>query len=192
MQRSGLHATGLLNDEWHPQFALALSEAKRIKEQYEAAGYSVSVTGHGAGGSIAQLASYTLDLPGNAFDPLGAKNLTESRGYAQWCRENGIDPQERAENSLILRGHGQQRPGDRPFTHNATADTPAGCRVFAVQGDPQNPAHLRTGMDMQTALSTPLEQAFNQAQQAVATLSPQQDLLAQSADEHSQRISAMH
>lgn len=408
MQRSGLQATGLLNDEWHPQFALALSEAKRIKEQYEAAGYLVSVTGHGAGGSIAQLASYTLDLPGNAFDPLGAKNLTESRGYAQWCRENGIDPQERAENSLILRGHGQQRPGDRPFTNyelnaskasdlsgehlgprvsisnavgretlqekleyakhltsgvlgawsdgagvlgpmtrgapalkalkdfmdgadamkkavdnpsddkhfdnfthavlrwadtadpaqmdrivrvfekavrdnklpqigetpaqsyfqqpafantqndmhksgadprhtahplnplwlssesaverldstlgrtpdihsqqltgsvfalaaehglcrvdhvlvnNATADTPAGCRVFAVQGDPQNPAHLRAGMDMQTALSTPLEQAFNQAQQAVATLSPQQDLLAQSADEHSQRISAMH
>lgn len=117
MQRSGLQATGLLNDEWHPQFALALSEAKRIKEQYEAAGYLVSVTGHGAGGSIAQLASYTLDLPGNAFDPLGAKNLTESRGYAQWCRENGIDPQERAENSLILRGHGQQRPGDRPFTN---------------------------------------------------------------------------
>lgn len=117
MQRAGLKATGLLADEWHPQFALALSEAKRIKEQYEAEGYSVSVTGHGAGGSIAQLASYTLDLPGNAFDPLGAKNLTESRGYAQWCRENGIDPQERAENSLILRGHGQQRPGDRPFTN---------------------------------------------------------------------------
>lgn len=88
--------------------------------------------------------------------------------------------------------HSQQRPGDRPFTHNATADTPAGCRVFAVQGDPQNPAHLRTGMDMQTALSTPLEQAFNQAQQAVSIRSLQQDLLAQSADEHSQRISAMH
>lgn len=408
MQRAALQETGLLNDEWHPQFALALSEAKRIKEQYEAAGYSVSVTGHGAGGSIAQLASYTLDLPGNAFDPLGAKNLTQSRGYAQWCRENGIDLQERAENSLILRGHGQQRPGDRPFTNyelnaskasdlsgehlgprvsisnavgretlqekleyakhltsgvlsawsdgavvlgpmtrgapalkalkdfmdsadgvkkaldkpgddkrfenfthailrwadtadpaqmdrivrvfekavrdnklpqvgdvpvdtpagrpalannegispaanadprqaahplhclwqttesaverldsslgrtpdihsqqltgsvfalaaehglcrvdhvlvnNATADTPAGCRVFAVQGDPQNPAHLRAGMDMQTALSTPLEQAFNQAQQAVATLSPQQDLLAQSANEHSHRTPVMH
>ena len=64
--------------------------------------------------------------------------------------------------------------------------------ISTVQGDPHNPAHLRAGMDMQTALSTPLEQAFNQAQQAVATLSPQQDLLAQSADEHSQRISAMH
>lgn len=51
MQRAGLKATGLLADEWHPQFALALSEAKRIKEQYEAEGYSVSVTGHGAGGS---------------------------------------------------------------------------------------------------------------------------------------------
>lgn len=50
MQRAALQETGLLNDEWHPQFALALSEAKRIKEQYEAAGYSVSVTGHGAGG----------------------------------------------------------------------------------------------------------------------------------------------
>ena len=117
MQRAGLNATGLLADEWHPQFALALSEAKRIKEQYEAGGYSVSVTGHGAGGSIAQLVGYTLDLPGNAFDPLGAKNLTESRGYALWCRENGIDLQERAENSLILRGHGQQHPGDRPFTN---------------------------------------------------------------------------
>lgn len=39
MQRAALQETGLLNDEWHPQFALALSEARRTKEQYEAAGY---------------------------------------------------------------------------------------------------------------------------------------------------------
>ncbi|KRG75601.1 hypothetical protein ABB30_11520 [Stenotrophomonas ginsengisoli] len=64
--------------------------------------------------------------------------------------------------------------------------------ISTAQGGPQNPAHLRAGMDMQTALSTPLEQAFNQAQQAVATLSPQQDLLAQSANEHSHRTPAMH
>lgn len=354
------------------------------------------------------MVGYTLDLPGNAFDPLGAKNLTESRGYAQWCRENDIDLQERAENNLILRGHGQQHPGDRPFTNyelnaskapdlsgehlgprvsisnavgretlqekidyakhlasgvlstwsdgavvlgpmtrgvpalkalnnfmdgadamkkaidkpaddknfdsfthavlrwadtadpaqmdrivrvfeqavrdnklpqygdapthpsfpqpafsnaqddlhkssadprhtshplhslwlssesavgrldstlgrtpdihsqqltgsvfalaaehglcrvdhvlvnKATEDTLAGCRVFAVQGDPQNPAHLRASMDMQAALSTPLEQAFNQARQAVPANTQQQDLLAQSSDVHSHRTPAMH
>lgn len=64
--------------------------------------------------------------------------------------------------------------------------------MFAVQGDPQNPAHMRAGMDMQTALATPLEQAFNQAQQTVSTRLPQQDLLAQSANEHAQRIPVMH
>ena len=60
-----------------------------------------------------------------------------------------------------------------------------------VQCGPHNPAHLRPGMDMQTALSIPLEQAFNQAQQALPTLSSQQDLLAQSANEHPHRTPAM-
>lgn len=76
--------------------------------------------------------------------------------------------------------------------NKATEDTLAGCRVFAVQGDPQNPAHLRASMDMQAALSTPLEQAFNQARQAVPANTQQQDLLAQSSDVHSQRTPAMH
>jgi len=65
---------------------------------------------------------------------------------------------------------------------NATAEHPAGHRLFVVQGDPADPAHRRADMPTEQAVQTPVEeslQAFDAvsheaAQRAAANLAQQQ------------------
>lgn len=45
-----------------------------------------------------------------------------------------------------------------------SGQTRAGERVFAVQGNPADPAHLRTSMPTQEAVQMPVEQSFTQAE----------------------------
>lgn len=111
LQQFILAKSGILKDQWHPQFSEALDYAKENQARLEAAGYKVEVTGHGPGGSVAQLVSYTLDIPGSAYDPLGAKNLVGSDGYATWCRQNGIDPAARDAGVAELKSMGLNASG---------------------------------------------------------------------------------
>ncbi|TMN18636.1 XVIPCD domain-containing protein [Pseudoxanthomonas sp. X-1] len=46
------------------------------------------------------------------------------------------------------------------------AQVRAGERVFAVQGNPADPAHLRTSLSTQEAVQAPVEQSFGQAEQS--------------------------
>ncbi|WP_379654182.1 XVIPCD domain-containing protein [Pseudoxanthomonas sp. UC19_8] len=46
------------------------------------------------------------------------------------------------------------------------AQSRAGERVFAVQGNPADPAHLRTSVSTQEAVQAPVEQSFSQAEQS--------------------------
>lgn len=80
---------GKLIDGWSPQIGEALEYVKRVMDAYP--GHSIEVTGYGLGGSLAQVAAHTYGLDGRAFNPLGAQNVVDSQGYAQWLREHGID-----------------------------------------------------------------------------------------------------
>jgi hypothetical protein len=79
--------------DWHVQFEQALEYTRRVVQKYQPLGYRIEVTGHGSGGSMAQLASATFALPGAAFDPLGAKNVAQSGGYRAWAMRHGFDPE---------------------------------------------------------------------------------------------------
>jgi pimeloyl-ACP methyl ester carboxylesterase len=76
---------------WHRQFKEALDFIAEVRKKYP--NHQIEVTGHSLGGSIAQLAAYTFGLNGAAFDPAGAANLIESKGYKEWLKLNGIDPE---------------------------------------------------------------------------------------------------
>ncbi|MDR1075377.1 MAG: hypothetical protein LBL59_03505 [Xanthomonadaceae bacterium] len=73
-----------------PQIRDALDHAGRLKEKYEARGYTVEVTGYEMGGGLAQIVSHAYGLPGRAFDPMGAQNVIESRAYQEWEQQRGI------------------------------------------------------------------------------------------------------
>lgn len=80
--------------DWHRQFQQALEYVNEIQMKYP--GYSIEVTGHSLGGSLAQLTSHTFGLDGRAFDPAGAHNILESQEYKAWCKANGIERNEAA------------------------------------------------------------------------------------------------
>lgn len=82
---------GWANGEWHPQFAEGLDHVARVLKAYP--DYDVQVTGVGPGGGIAELAAHTYGLNGRSFDPLGAKNVAQSEGYAAYLQERGLTPQ---------------------------------------------------------------------------------------------------
>lgn len=86
-----IYEKALGQDQWHPQFDAALDYAKSVRDKYAPLGYDVEVTGYGLGASEAQLAAHTLGLGGAAFEPYGAKNLTDFAGYKAWLSRNGID-----------------------------------------------------------------------------------------------------
>lgn len=77
--------------DWDHQFAQALDYTGAIARKYEALGYQVQVTGHGLGGSLAQVASQVYDLRGSAFDPAGAANVLASDGFARWAQAHAQD-----------------------------------------------------------------------------------------------------
>lgn len=65
--------------------------------------------------------------------------------------------------TVLAASSGLQRV-DQVLLSVATDSTPAGSRVFVVQGDADNPAHLRAGMETALAVETPLEQSLQQLQ----------------------------
>lgn len=65
--------------------------------------------------------------------------------------------------TLLAASEGLQRV-DQVLLSVATDSAPAGSRVFVVQGDADNPAHHRAGMDTALAVQTPFAQSVQQLQ----------------------------
>ncbi|KRG79505.1 hypothetical protein ABB30_00785 [Stenotrophomonas ginsengisoli] len=65
--------------------------------------------------------------------------------------------------TLLAASQGLQRV-DQVLLSVATDSAPAGSRVFVVQGDADNPAHHRAGMDTALAVQTPFAQSVQQLQ----------------------------
>lgn len=63
--------------------------------------------------------------------------------------------------TLLAASSGLQRV-DQVLLSVATDSAPAGSRVFVVQGDADNPAHRRAGMDVALAVQTPFAQSVQQ------------------------------
>ncbi|KGT84954.1 hemolysin, partial [Xanthomonas vasicola] len=55
---------------------------------------------------------------------------------------------------------------DHVVLSNQTAEHPAGRTVFVVQGELNNPAHLRAAMSTDVAVRTPVEQSLQQLETA--------------------------
>lgn len=70
------------------------------------------------------------------------------------------------------------------------AQSRAGERVFAVQGNPADPAHLRTSLSTQEAVQAPVEQSFSQAEQS-RTLQQQAAVQAQQAPQQHESMGAL-
>lgn len=66
---------------------------------------------------------------------------------------------------------------DHVVLSQQTTDSPAGRNVFVVQGELNNPAHLRAHMPTDVAVQTPVEQSLQQLEVASAD---RQQALAQS------------
>ncbi|WP_401750806.1 XVIPCD domain-containing protein, partial [Stenotrophomonas muris] len=67
---------------------------------------------------------------------------------------------------MALARHNQLERADHVLLSAQTADHPAGRNVFVVQGELNDPAHLRASMPTDRAVQTPVEQSL-QALQAV-------------------------
>lgn len=82
----------------------------------------------------------------------------------------------------LAKEHGLERI-DHVLLSNQTPRAAAGATVFVVQGEPNNPAHLRAGMPTDVAVNTPVEQSLAQLQaldvRAVAQSQAQEQALAQ-------------
>lgn len=65
--------------------------------------------------------------------------------------------------TVLAVSEGLQRV-DQVLLSVATDSAPAGSRVFVVQGDADNPAHHRAGMDTALAVQTPFVQSVQQLQ----------------------------
>ncbi|TAA43545.1 XVIPCD domain-containing protein [Pseudoxanthomonas winnipegensis] len=70
------------------------------------------------------------------------------------------------------------------------AQSRAGERVFAVQGNPADPAHLRTFVSTQEAVQAPVEQSFSQAEQS-RTLQQQAAAQARQAPQQHESMGAL-
>ncbi len=70
------------------------------------------------------------------------------------------------------------------------AQSRAGERVFAVQGNPADPAHLRTSVSTQEAVQAPVEQSFSQAEQS-RTLQQQAAAQARQAPQQHESMGAL-
>lgn len=63
---------------------------------------------------------------------------------------------------LVLAKHNDMERVDHLLLSNATADKPAGPTLFVVQGEPNNPAHLRAAMPMELAAQASVEESMQQ------------------------------
>lgn len=70
------------------------------------------------------------------------------------------------------------------------AQSRAGERVFAVQGNPADPTHLRTSVSTQEAVQAPVEQSFSQAEQS-RTLQQQAAAQARQAPQQHESMGAL-
>lgn len=77
--------------DWDPQIEAALNYALEIQKKY-GKDHNIEVTGHSLGGAHAQIVAHTFGWGGRTFDAPGAKNILESEGYKQWCKNHNITP----------------------------------------------------------------------------------------------------
>lgn len=84
-------ASGRGSKDWDPQIEAALNYALEIRNKY-GADHNIEVTGHSLGGAHAQIVAHTFGWGGRTFDAPGAKNILESEGYKQWCKNHNITP----------------------------------------------------------------------------------------------------
>jgi len=93
----------------------------------------------------------------------------------------------------LARQHHLER-ADHVMLSAQTSDNPAGRNVFVVQGEPNDPAHLRASMPTDLAVQTPVEQSLQRLQVAsmereqTQTQRQQQEMDLQTRDNPSMRM----
>jgi len=93
----------------------------------------------------------------------------------------------------LARQHHLER-ADHVMLSAQTSDNPAGRNVFVVQGEPNDPAHLRASMPTDLAVQTPVEQSLQRLQVAsmereqTQTQRQQQEMDLQTRDNPSMRL----
>ncbi|MCS3845569.1 hypothetical protein GGR70_000504 [Xanthomonas campestris] len=75
---------------------------------------------------------------------------------------------------------------DHVVLSTQTADSPAGRHVFVVQGELNNPAHLRAHMPTDVAVQTPVEQSLQRLE--IANTDRQQALVQSQQQEMDNRV----
>ncbi|WP_159093931.1 XVIPCD domain-containing protein [Stenotrophomonas sp. ZAC14D2_NAIMI4_6] len=121
--------------------------------------------------------------PGHADYPLYQQICERVQDLdARYGRSFDATSERVAASLLVLAKDNDLERVDHVLVSNATAEHPAGHRLFVVQGDPADPAHRRADMPTEQAVQTPVEeslQAFDAvsheaAQRAAANLAQQQ------------------
>ncbi|WP_159094487.1 XVIPCD domain-containing protein [Stenotrophomonas sp. YAU14D1_LEIMI4_1] len=121
--------------------------------------------------------------PGHADHPLYQQICERVQDLdARYGRSFDATSERVAASLLVLAKDNDLERVDHVLVSNATAEHPAGHRLFVVQGDPADPAHRRADMPTEQAVQTPVEeslQAFDAvsqeaAQRAAANLAQQQ------------------